>query len=70
MQPKKLRELSDAELGQTVVDLRDGLFRVRMRRASGQLENKMAARVARRDLAQALTIQVERTRTAGRGGQA
>ncbi len=70
MRPEKLRELGDAELGQTVVELREALFRVRMRRATGQVENKMAARVARRELARALTIQDERARAAAKGSQA
>ncbi len=70
MRPDKLRELGDSELGQTVVELREALFRVRMRRATGQVENKMAARAARRELARALTIQDERARATAKGGRA
>ncbi len=60
MQPKEIRELGDPELKQKVEDLREESFRLRLRMAAGQTENKMAGRAARRDLARVLTIKAER----------
>ena len=60
MQPKAFRELGDPELLQKEKDLREETFRLRLRAAAGQIENKMAGRNARRDLARALTIKAER----------
>ena len=60
MRPKELRELGDPELDQKEKDLREETFRLRLRMAAGQTENKMAGRAARRDLARVLTIKAER----------
>ncbi len=60
MQPKDIRSLGDAELDQKEKDLREETFRLRLRAAAGQIENRMAGRVARRDLARVLTIKAER----------
>jgi large subunit ribosomal protein L29 len=60
MRPNELRDFGDDELAQKVHDLREEIFRLRLRGATGQIENKMKARVVRRDLARALTLQRER----------
>ena len=60
MRPKEIRGLGDAELDQKEKDLREEAFRLRLRAAAGQIENRMAGRVARRDLARVLTIKAER----------
>lgn len=60
MRPKDIRSLGDAELDQKEKDLREETFRLRLRAAAGQIENRMAGRVARRDLARVLTIKAER----------
>ena len=52
--------LGDPELDQKEKDLREESFRLRLRMAAGQTENKMARRAARRDLARVLTIKAER----------
>ncbi|MGB9791412.1 MAG: 50S ribosomal protein L29 [Thermacetogeniaceae bacterium] len=57
---KELRELSDEELKQKLVDLKDELFRLRFQLATGQLENPMRIREVRRDYARAKTILRER----------
>ena len=60
MQPKEIRDLSDDELAQKANETREELFRLRMRGATGQIENKMRAREVRRDLARILTVEHER----------
>lgn len=60
MRPKDIRSLGDAELDQKEKDLREETFRLRLRAAAGQIENRMAGRMARRDLARVLTIKAER----------
>jgi large subunit ribosomal protein L29 len=67
MRPREIRDISEAELEQKERDLREELFRLRLRGATGQIENKMRARLVRRDLARVLTIQQERGRA--RAGQ-
>jgi large subunit ribosomal protein L29 len=62
MRPREIRDISEAELEQKERDLREELFRLRLRGATGQIENKMRARLVRRDLARVLTIQQERGR--------
>lgn len=57
---KELRDLGEAELAQKERDIREELFRLRLRGATGQIENKMKARIVRRDLARVLTLQRER----------
>jgi large subunit ribosomal protein L29 len=60
MQLRELRELGDEELAQKERDFREEIFRLRLRGATGQIENKMKARTVRRDLARVLTLQRER----------
>ena len=62
MRPRELRDLGEAELAQKERDLREELFRLRVRAATGQTENKMKARAVRRDLARVLTLISERAR--------
>jgi len=65
MRLRELRDLGDAELAQKEREFREEIFRLRLRGATGQIENKMKARMVRRDLARVLTLQ--RERTAGTG---
>jgi large subunit ribosomal protein L29 len=65
MRARKLRELGDDELRQKRAELTDTGFHLRLRRATGQLENPMKVRHTKRDLARVLTILGER----GRGAQ-
>ena len=65
MRPREIRDLGENELGQKERDLREELFRLRLRGATGQIENKMRARLVRRDLARVLTVRRERQRAAG-----
>jgi large subunit ribosomal protein L29 len=61
MRPTEIRNLSDAEIAQKETELREQVFRLRLRGATGQTENKMKARLARRDLARVLTIRRQRS---------
>lgn len=60
MRLRELRELGDEELAQKERDFREEMFRLRLRGATGQIENKMKARTVRRDLARVLTLKHER----------
>jgi large subunit ribosomal protein L29 len=64
MQAKKIRELGDDELRQKRGELIDASFHLRLRRATGQLENPMKVRQTKRDLARVLTVLGERARAA------
>lgn len=60
MRLNEFRDLGDAELAQKERDIREEIFRLRLRGATGQIENKMKARIVRRDLARVLTLLRER----------
>ena len=60
MKPADLRKLSDVELEQRVLEMRDQVFDLRIKQATQQLEKSATLRQARRDLARALTVQAER----------
>jgi large subunit ribosomal protein L29 len=60
MRHDELRDLGDDELAQKEHDIREEIFRLRLRGATGQIENKMKARMVRRDLARVLTLKRER----------
>ena len=63
MQAKELRDLSDQELEVKERELRENLFRFRLRRGTNQLESPAALIQTRRDIARIKTIQGERART-------
>lgn len=67
MKAKELRELSIEELQQKRGDLREDLFRLKMRKAVAQLENPVRLRQLRRDIARVETILRERTAEQGAG---
>ena len=69
MRPSEIRDLGNDELEVKEAEAREELFRLRLRGATGQIENKMKARIARRDLARLLTIQRERARAAEKAGR-
>ena len=61
MRPTEIRNMSPDELDAKANDLREEMFRLRLRGATGQIENKMKARLVRRDLARVLTIKQQRS---------
>lgn len=61
MKASDLRQLTPQELEARIGDLRSGLFSLKIRHATGQLESITSVRTTRRDLARALTVQRERS---------
>ena len=64
MKAQELRKLTADELEARVADERKKVFDLRIKKATGQLENSASLRAARRDLARALTVQCERGESA------
>jgi large subunit ribosomal protein L29 len=64
MKVEDLRQKSDDELNQEVLDLRKEAFNLRFQRASGQLENTSRVRQVRRDIARIKTVLHERRASA------
>ena len=64
MSAQEFRDLSDDELGVKEAELRETVFRFRLRRGTNQLDNSAALRRARRDIARIRTIVGERARAA------
>jgi large subunit ribosomal protein L29 len=56
--------MSDQELAAKEIELKEALFRFRLRRGTNQLDNPANLRLTRRDIARIKTIQVERRRAA------
>jgi large subunit ribosomal protein L29 len=59
MKAEEIRGLSAEELDDRIAELEDELFRLRIQNQSGQLENPLRIRGARRDLARCKTIRNE-----------
>ena len=64
MKTKDVRDLGAEELRQKERELRDEIFRLKMKRAASALENKMLIRNRRRDLARVITLLREKSRAA------
>ncbi len=62
MDAKAFRELSAAELEQKLHDIRDELFKLKLRASVGQLENPARIRQLRRQVAVGETVQRESSR--------
>jgi large subunit ribosomal protein L29 len=60
MQAKELRDLTSEEMHQKAREIAEELFRLRLRKSTGQIDNPMRLRSLRRDLARLKTIQHER----------
>lgn len=56
MKPSELNDLSDETLLTQVADARRELFGLRMKHATGELENTAGLRSAKRDVARSLTV--------------
>jgi large subunit ribosomal protein L29 len=65
---RELRDMNDDELRNRERELADELFRLRLRRAAGQLASPMKPRDTRRTLARVKTLL--RERAGARGGAA
>jgi len=64
MKVEDLRQNSEDELKQHVLDLKKEAFNLRFQRASGQLENTSRVRQVRRDIARVKTVLNERRQSA------
>jgi large subunit ribosomal protein L29 len=61
MRPREIREFGLEELAQKEGELVEELFRLKLRKATGQLDNPMRIRAVRHDLARIKTVRRERT---------
>jgi len=64
MKVEDLRQNSEDELKQHVLDLKKEAFNLRFQQASGQLENTSQVRQVRRDIARVKTVLNERRQSA------
>ena len=60
MRARELRELSDEDLAKRLSDTRQELFNLRFQSATGALENSARVKLAKREIARILTINLER----------
>lgn len=60
LKAKDVREMTDEELVRKVADLKEELFNLRFRNATGQLDNPVRLREVRREIARVKTVQRER----------
>jgi large subunit ribosomal protein L29 len=67
MQAKELREMSAADLARKQAELREQISHLRLKRATGRLENPMQLRNTKRDLARVETILREQALKTQRG---
>ena len=60
MNVREIRDMSDEEILDEIEDLKEALFRLRLQKSSGQLENENVIRSTKRDVARCLTVLRER----------
>ena len=60
MKASELRDISDDKLREHIAVARRDLFGLRLQHATGELENTAGLRIAKRDLARALTVARQR----------
>ena len=58
--PEELRDLSDDELDTKLAEAKEELFNLRFQLVTGQLDNPMAIKVMRKEIARVLTVIRER----------
>ena len=56
MNAKEIRELSVAELGEKLADLKDELYKLRFQHAINQLDNPMRITAVKKDIARVKTV--------------
>lgn len=67
MEAKELREMSADDLVQKRVSLREEIGNLKLKRATGRLENAMKLKETRRDLARVETVLRQKARGVQRG---
>lgn len=60
MKTKEIRQMSSEELNKKVNELKNELFNLRFRLATGQLDNPSSIKVVKKDIARVKTIIKER----------
>jgi len=60
MKPAKVREMGTEELKARERELQEQLFRLRVQKSIGQLDNKVKLREIRRDIARVKTVRREK----------
>ncbi len=58
--PEELRDLSDEELDTKFAEAKEELFNLRFQLVTGQLDNPMAIKIMRKEIARILTVIRER----------
>ncbi|MBQ8081349.1 MAG: 50S ribosomal protein L29 [Clostridia bacterium] len=66
MKASNFESMTNEELTAKVAELKEELFNLRFRLATGQLENTMQISAVRKDIARALTVQRQKEIKAGR----
>ena len=56
MRASDLREMGTEELGRKLAELRDEMFKLRLRRGGEELPNPLRIRMLRRDIARCMTV--------------
>lgn len=67
MEAKELREMNSEELDRKRAELREEIFHLRLKRATGRLEDPMKLRENRRELARVETVLRERALQGAKG---
>jgi large subunit ribosomal protein L29 len=67
MNIQEVRDLSNAELTQTIATLKEELFNLRFQQATGQLENPSRMREIKKSIARIKTIITERKTLSNEG---
>ena len=62
MKPEKVREMSEGEILAEEKKLQEQLFRLRLQKSLGQIDNALKIRETRRDIARVKTILGEKSR--------
>ena len=62
LDPTKLRGMDENDLDKEVTALREEIWKLRLQRSTGQLQDSNKVRRTRRDLARVMTIKRERAR--------
>lgn len=60
MKSEEIRDMTDAQIGQRIAELKEEHFRLRFRSATQELENPTLLRTIRRDIARLKTVLRER----------
>ncbi|WP_073183795.1 50S ribosomal protein L29 [Anaerosphaera aminiphila] len=56
MKTKEIRQMSSEELNKKLNELKNELFNLRFRLATGQLDNPLSIRIVKKDIARVMTI--------------